>query len=254
MSEASPDKRADALTGRSRKHDPIMRLTARHMYASHSSTAPVSILADADATRLMALRRGLAEHQPAPRITLSTLLIKLVASALTAHPELNATFQDDVLTLHDEIDIGIATTRPDGNLIVPVLRGVGRKSVTEIATTAAELIAKVRAGRQRLIDVQGGGFTVSNIGMLPAVRYTTPLPNLPQVAILGVGAVSQVVALRNGVPEQRDRLGLSLTFDHRAMNGFAAGQFVQTLASMIADPSAPLGLADRDQRPATGTA
>ena len=129
MSEASPDTHADARASRSKKHDPIMRLTARHMHASHANAAPVSIIADADVTGLVALRRELAKDASAPKITFSTLLIKLVASALVAHPQLNASFGDDVLTIHDQIDIGIATTRPDGNLIVPVLRDVGSKSL-----------------------------------------------------------------------------------------------------------------------------
>ncbi len=213
------------------------------MHASHVTAAPVSIIAEADATALVGLRRSLVSGERTPRITLSTLLVKLVASALAAHPALNATFADDTLTIYDQIDIGIATTRSDGNLIVPVLRDVGAKSLAVIATEATELVARVRAGKQRLADVQGGGFTISNIGMLPAVRYTTPLPNLPQVAILGIGAVSPAVVLRDGVAEQRERLGLSLTFDHRAVNGFAAGEFVQTIADMIADPAGPLRLA-----------
>ncbi len=224
------------------RHNPIMRLTARNMLGSHTTTAPVTVTGEADAAVLVRLRETLAARPAGPKITYSHLLIRLLAAALARHPELNAAYVEDSVKIYDEINIGMATTLPDGNLVVPVIRNADALTVDEIATRAVELAERVRAGRIRLEDVQCGTFTLSNGGMLPAIRWTTPLLNPPQVAILATGAIVKRAAVHNTDVEPQTLLGLSLTFDHRALNGFAASRFVQTMADMIADPQEWLGL------------
>jgi pyruvate/2-oxoglutarate dehydrogenase complex dihydrolipoamide acyltransferase (E2) component len=219
-----------------------MRLTARNMLASHTGTAPVTVLGEADATSLVRIRETLAARPAGPKLTYSHLLIRLIATALVRHPEMNAANVEDGVKIYDEINIGMATTLPDGNLVVPVIRNANLLTLDEIAAKAIELAERVRAEKIRLEDVQCGTFTFSNGGMFPSTRWITPLLNPPQVAILATGAIQEKVLLRQGVVESRMTLGLSLTFEHRALNGFAASHFMQILADMIAEPQQWLGL------------
>ena len=134
----------------------------------------------------------------------------------------------------------MATALADGNLVVPVIRGVDKLSVDEIAIRADELFARARAGKIRPDDMRGGTFTLSNVGMFSSVRWTTPLLNLPQTGILGIGALQQRAIVRDGKVENQKLLGLSLTADHRAVNGYLACKFVQTVSDIVADPDAVL--------------
>lgn len=239
---AGPEMHRGVRVRQSVRHDAIMRLTARHMLSSHSTAAPVTMFGEADAGNLVRTQKELAARPAGPKVTYSHLLLRLLASSLIRHPKMNAAFTDDTVNIYDEINIGMAVTLPDGNLIVPVIRNADVLTVDEIAIRATELMQRVRAGKHRLEDLQGGTFTLSNVGMFPAVRFSTPLLNLPQVAILGTGAIFERTVLSHGIGELQAVLDLSLTFDHRALNGFEASQFVQTLADVIADPRGPLGL------------
>lgn len=206
------------------------------MSRSHSLSAPATILAEADATNLTRVRCQFAKEKAHIKVTYSHMLTSLLAKALAQHPKLNAAYVDDSLIEFDEINIGVATSIIDGNLIVPVVKNVLNMSLEEIATKTNELIAKARSGKIRREDLQGGTFTLSNVGMLPSIRWTTPILNLPQVAILGVGAIQEKVIIRDGEISTKIVLGLSLTFDHRAINGFAAANFIQTLSNIISEP------------------
>ncbi|TAK55678.1 MAG: hypothetical protein EPO25_03150 [Gammaproteobacteria bacterium] len=223
--------------------DPVMRLTARHMLASHSGTAPVTVHAEAEANGLVEARRRLLAVPGAPRVSYSQLLVKILAEALLRHPRLNAAFGEDGVTVFDEINIGVAMAMPDGNLVVPVVHQADRLGLLEIVARLDELQARGRAGKLRTADVRNGTFTLSNAGMVAGVRWTTPLLNLPQCAILATGTLAERAVVREGAVVPRWILDLSVTFDHRAINGFAVAEFAGTLAGLIAAPDGTLGLA-----------
>lgn len=222
---------------RSVRQPPIMRLTAQRMLANHLAAAPATSFAEGSATGLVQAHAQLAQRANAPKVTISHVLVRLLGQALLRHPELNATLVDDTLKIYDEINIGVAAAVADGNLVVPVIRGVDKLSVDEIAVKTSELVACARNGKLKPADMRGGTFTVSNIGMFPAVLGATPILNLPQTGILAVGAIQSRVVIQNGKVEEQPYLGLSLTFDHRAVNGYVACQFLQTMANFIADPA-----------------
>lgn len=222
--------------------DTVMRLTARHMLASHSQTAPVTVFSQADASELVRLRALAAATNAGAKPSYSHLLVKLVAAALALHPRLNAALVEDTLQVFDAINIGLAMALPDGNLVVPVIHGADQLSLQQIALRAADLQARARTGKLGLADMQRGTFTLSNAGMLPSVRWTTPLLNPPQCAILATGAIAERAVVREGAVCVRWMLDLSLTFDHRALNGLVASAFVDTLVGLIAQPAAALGL------------
>ena len=225
--------------------DPVMRLTAQHMLASHAGTAPVTVLAEADATALIAARRRLAAATGAPRITYSHLLVKLLAQALRIHPRLNSAFADDSVKVFDDVNIGVAMTLPNGNLVVPVVHGADHLTLAEIAARLDDLHERGPAGRLTTGDVRGGTFTLSNAGMVAGVRWTTPLLNPPQCAILATGAIAERAVVHEGAVVARPTLDLSVTFDHRALNGFAVAEFIGTIIDLIAGPEPFLGLSGK---------
>ncbi|HJP21023.1 MAG: 2-oxo acid dehydrogenase subunit E2 [Alphaproteobacteria bacterium] len=217
---------------------PMQRMAAQHLSQSHLETAPVTLLGEAEVDGLVALRQTLnAERSEGdPRISYTHLIMKILALALGRHPRLNSALVERELHVYSDINIGMALSLPDGNLIVPVIRHVDRKSLYEVAIEAAELAARGAAGKLALDDVRGGTFTLTNAGMVPSARWTTPIIALPQAAILGVGAVREAALVRDGEVVTGNVLPLSLTFDHRLVNGVPASEFLDDLGGLLADP------------------
>jgi pyruvate/2-oxoglutarate dehydrogenase complex dihydrolipoamide acyltransferase (E2) component len=216
------------------------------MLQSHLGSARVAVLAEADATELVALRQELKATLSGSedlRLSFTSLFVKIAADALAKHPEMNATLVGDELQLLGEINVNVALALPDGNLIVPVVRGADKLNVIEIARQIADLVDRADRKKLKPADMRGGTFTLTNGGMLPAIRWTTPIVNAPQCAILGPGAVTPTAVVRDGEIVVRSMVALSLTFDHQAVNGYPASSFLQTIADMIADPgSLDIGL------------
>lgn len=218
--------------------DAVQRLTIERMMQSHLGTARVSILGDADASHLARYftTRAAALSGAGVKLTYTHLLIKVLALALRRHPNVNVSLQDNELQLHQHVNVGVAFAGPDGQLVVPVVHDADQLTIAAIAARIAELQGRVQVRKLALADVRGGTFTLTNLGMFPAISYTTPLINLPQCAILGVGRVRDEWQVRDGELEPRKVLGLSLTHDHRILNGYPAGAFFQTIADIIASP------------------
>jgi pyruvate dehydrogenase E2 component (dihydrolipoamide acetyltransferase) len=194
---------------------------------------PVTLTTDADATTLVRLRD---EADPAPAYT--DLLVKIVATALGDHPALNASLTDDGIVEHADIHIGIAVDVP-GGLVVPVVRDVGTRSVNAIASETRRLIDAAQNGRLSSEDQRGATFTISNLGMYEIDAFT-PVVNLPQCAILGVGRIvaRPVVTDEDGERiEVRRMLALSLTFDHRLIDGAPAARFLQRVKHLVERPT-----------------
>lgn len=212
---------------------PIRRAIAVRMSDSARTTAPVTLTALVDATNLVALRARLkADGDPAPSYT--DLLVKLVAHALGKHPLLTARWADDFLRPADRIHVGIAVDT-DAGLLVPVVRDVPALSLRQLAERSRDLIERARAGRLSARELEGGCFTVTNLGAY-GIDAFTPIINLPESAILGVGRISRRPAVVGDAIVPREQVTLSLTFDHRVVDGGPAARFLQTLTGMIEEP------------------
>jgi pyruvate dehydrogenase E2 component (dihydrolipoamide acetyltransferase) len=216
----------------------MQRQAAAHLARSLRESVPVTIHGEADAEALVALRARL-NSDPAragrPRITFTHLIVKAVAQALRAHEGLNATLAGNEVRYYADINIGVALALRDGNLVVPVVRNVDCKPLADIAAELQTLEERAATGRLALEDVQGATFTVSNGGMVPSARWTTPIIPLGQAAILGVGALHAAAVVRDGDIVARQVLPTSLTFDHRFVNGVPAARFLDDLHKLIAE-------------------
>jgi Pyruvate/2-oxoglutarate dehydrogenase complex, dihydrolipoamide acyltransferase (E2) component, and related enzymes len=191
------------------------------------------LLREVDATRLMqwkeAVQKGSTE-----KITYTDLLVKITAAALRKYPRINSKYQDEKILLMPEINIGVASAVEDG-LVVPVIHKADGLSVSQIATTRAALLEKARAGKLRPEDISGGTFTISNLGMYGVDAFLAVL-NSPQSAIMAVGRIVERVVPVNGQIVIRPMISLSLSFDHRSVDGARGAQFLDSLAKLIEEP------------------
>lgn len=214
----------------------LRRTIAERMVHSLRNTAPVTLTCRADATQLVALRNQFkAAGGDAIVPSFTDIIAKLTAVALQRHPLLAARWEGDCIVLPDALHIGIAVDTEHG-LLVPVLRNVADHSLPALARISRELIAATRARKVRAEDLQGGVFTITNLGSF-GIEAFTPIINFPETAILGLGAIRrEPVALDDGTLTSREQLTLSLTFDHRVVDGGPAARFLQTLRNNIENP------------------
>ncbi|HEX3291621.1 MAG TPA: dihydrolipoamide acetyltransferase family protein [Gaiella sp.] len=204
-------------------------------------TAPVFQLGvSADMSEALALREELVERLAEGDVkpTVNDVLVKLTAVALTRHTPVNATFSGEEIQRHPSANVGIAVAAPQG-LVVPVIRGAERLTVQEIARVRGDLVSRSRDNKLTLPDLEGGTFTISNLGMFGVESFTAVL-NPPQVAILAVGAVKDEVVVRDGELEVAPIVRLMLTCDHRAIDGADGAQFLQTLVALVEQPTLAL--------------
>jgi pyruvate dehydrogenase E2 component (dihydrolipoamide acetyltransferase) len=187
----------------------------------------LSITAIAD--RVMALRRSHVARSI--NVSLNDILIRAVSLALTRHRALNARFEDNELSEYEHADIAIAVAADNG-LITPVLRRADQKSIEDIARESADLTARARNGTLTRDDLDGGTFTISNLGMFGIEQFDAII-NPPQVAILAVGSAHSAVVAHNGTPTVAQLLTLTLSADHRVIDGAVAAQFLGTLRTLI---------------------
>jgi pyruvate dehydrogenase E2 component (dihydrolipoamide acetyltransferase) len=218
----------------------VRHITSQRMSASSTTTAPVTLTTEVDATELVALRKRLkadadATGQPTP--SYNDLLAKLVAEALKEHPTLNSRFDGDDIVQSEAVHVGIAVDTPRG-LLVPVMRDVQSKSLRQIARDSAGAIERARTGALGSGEMSGGTFTITNLGMFEIDAFT-PIINLPECAILGVGRIVPkpvVVDVEAETVAIRHMLVLSLTFDHRLVDGGPAARFMQALKRAVEHP------------------
>ena len=215
----------------------VRQLIAGRMAESAQTTAPVTLTTEADATALVALRTQLkvtlgARGLPVP--TYNDLLIKLTAVALAEHKLLRAVWQGEELVIAQGIHIGLAVDT-EGGLLVPVVRDVQDKSIRQITSATQALIDQAQRRQLSPDALQGGSFTITNLGMYNIDAFT-PLINLPQCAILGVGRIVEKPAVYQGQIVPRHQVVLSLTFDHRVVDGAPAARFLDTVRSYVAEP------------------
>ena len=208
----------------------IRRTIARRLTESHTETAPVTLSTEADATDFVALRAEL----DVPHLTYNDLFLKLTAAALAEHPDLNASWRDGSVHLHDEIHVGIAVDTNAG-LLVPVVTNVDVRDLSDLARETSDLVQKARQGDLKAENLQGGTFTITNLGAY-GIDVFTPIVNLPECAILGVGRIAARPAVYEGRIVPRDLVALSLTFDHRVVDGGPAARFLDTIRRHVERP------------------
>lgn len=215
----------------------IRRVIAERMANSAHTTAPVTLTTEVDASELVRLRQQLKDSTQQIVPSYNDLLSKLVAHALQEHLMLNARFDGDTIVQQSDVHIGLAVDTERG-LLVPVLRAVQTKSIRQIAEETQQLIKQAQAGKLSIEDLQGSTFTITNLGMYDIDAFT-PIINLPECAILGVG---RMVPKQIVVDSESERLAirhmmfLSLTFDHRLVDGAPAARFLQRVKQFIEQP------------------
>ncbi len=199
-----------------------------------------AIAMSADMTRAIELRERLVELTPegSPRPTYSDVLTKICAVALLRHPGMNAHYEGDQVRLFSTANVGLAVAIPNG-LVVPVIRHCEAQSIPEIAVARADIVARTRENRLTPDDLEGGTFTISNLGMFGVERFFAVL-NPPQVGILATGAIQEQAVVAGGNVVVRKRMEMTLSCDHRAVDGATASEFLRTVKQLLEEPGLAL--------------
>jgi pyruvate dehydrogenase E2 component (dihydrolipoamide acetyltransferase) len=225
------------LDGRVVKPSSMRAIIARKMMASTTETAQAYMLVTVDAGHLIEARGRLMpsiEKQTGVRPTLTDVLAKIVAVAIERHPVMNTRWTDDGIVWLDAIHMGIATALDDG-LVVPVIRNIGSKKLSDIAVERSSLVERARSGKLPPEDMKGGTFSISSLGMFGVEEFSAIL-NQPESGILAVGAIIDTPVARDGAVVVRPMMKLTLTYDHRIIDGAKAAAFVATLKEVVEEP------------------
>lgn len=210
---------------------------AERMFQSWNTIPRVTEVMQVDMSPTVAFREAMLgqwEQQYGLRISLNDMITKAVAMALRRHPRLNATLENQEVRLHDSINMGVAVNLDEG-LIVPVIVHADQKDLGQIAHASRDLAEKARAGRLQLDEISDGTFTITNLGTT-GIELFTPIINPPQVAILGVGMVQRRPVVVGDALAIRPSVYLSLVFDHRAVDGVPAANFLQEVKRLLEKP------------------
>jgi pyruvate dehydrogenase E2 component (dihydrolipoamide acetyltransferase) len=211
----------------------IRRTIARRLTEAWEAPA-FQISMSADMTRALALRERLRDE----KVTVTDVLTKLAAIALLRHREVNAHFAGDEVRIFPTANVGLAVATERG-LLVPVIRECERKSLIQLAVERGQLVQRAREGKLSADDLEGGTFTISNLGMYGVEQFIAVL-NPPQAAILAVGAIEERPVAENGELVVRPMMSLTLTCDHRAVDGAKAAEFLRELKMLLEEPGLAL--------------
>ena len=216
----------------------VRKITAERMAKSLRSTAQLTLVDEVDMTEAVLLREAFkgSAAKRGVKLTFLPLLIKAVIPALKEFPYVNSTL-DEVsgeIVLKKRYNLGIATDTPNG-LLVPVVKDADRKDIFELSAEIEAIAGKARTGELGLEEVQGSTFTITNLGSIGGL-FATPIVNYPEVAILGLHRISKRPVVRDGRVEVRDMMYLSLSFDHRVMDGAYGAKFMNRVIEIIQDP------------------
>ena len=213
----------------------IRKVTARRL--TEAALVPVFQLTTVlDASRLNELRADINGRlaEQGIKVSVTDLIVRAVAVALRAHPEVNASFGGDAILRHAHVNVGVAVALEDG-LVVPVVKDADAKSVTAIGAEIKDLATRARAGRLKLDEMTGGTFSVSNLGMYGIDSFTAVI-NPPEAAILAVGSTVDEAVVVDGEVQMRPRTRLTLTVDHRVLDGAGAAAFLRELTDVLTEP------------------
>ncbi|HEX9840297.1 MAG TPA: 2-oxo acid dehydrogenase subunit E2 [Anaerolineales bacterium] len=215
----------------------VWRIMAERMTASWTSVPHFYLIREVDASSLIEWRTRVSstvEKRSGTRPTYTDLLLKLIGFALREHPRVNAAWANGSIQFNQEINVGIAVAVEDG-LIVPVIRNADRASISEIASQRKDLVARAQNRKLRPADISDGTFTVSNLGMYNVDAFSA-IVNPPQAAILAVGRIAERIVPSNGQVVIRSMMVMTLSCDHRVVDGARGAQFLEDLANLISDP------------------
>jgi pyruvate dehydrogenase E2 component (dihydrolipoamide acetyltransferase) len=215
----------------------MQQVAAERLTRSKQEAPHIYLTRAVDVTELLALRATLNETLAAaggPKVSVNDLVVKAVATALRAHPEINVSYAGDAVRRHRRVHIGIAVAVASG-LLVPVVRDADRMSVSEIATITRDLSQRARDRKLRPEEMTGSTFTVSNLGMYGIEQFTAVI-NPPEAAILAVGAAAEEIRPHDGAPVVRSIMRVTLSCDHRVVDGATGAAYLQTLGSLLEAP------------------
>ena len=230
MAPAGPPRLVDETLEPSQMRKAI----ARRLVTSIGPVPHFFLTIEVDMGRVLELRKAMNARLSAGKIGVNDVLVKVTAEALARHPEINASWEGDTIRRHGSVDIGIAVAIEDG-LITPVLRGADRKGLLEISTEAAELIDRAREKRLLPEEYQGATFSVSNLGMFDIDQFTAII-NPPEAAILAVGSTAEKAVVVDGEITVRQRMRVTMSCDHRVIDGASGARFLQTFKAMLENP------------------
>jgi len=225
----------------------VRRITARRLVESMQQAPHFYLTSVVAAEELVAARarinEGLAalatsRGEAATKVSVNDIVVKAVAVALRAHPEVNVSFGGDKLIRHHRVHVGIAVALPDG-LIVPVIRDADTKTVTQISAETRDLATRARSGKLKVDEFSGSTFSVSNLGMFGVDQFTAVI-NPPEAAILAVGATKQEAVVRDGQIVVGYTMAITLSVDHRALDGATGAKFLADLTALLENPLATL--------------
>ncbi|MDZ7697795.1 MAG: 2-oxo acid dehydrogenase subunit E2 [Deltaproteobacteria bacterium] len=214
----------------------VRRVIFERMHTSLQQMAQLTITMEVDAAELIRFRRVLGEGPEDERIRISynAVLLKILARVLEEHPNVNASVMDDEIYLWESVNLGVAVDVEEG-LMVPVIRDANKKNVMTIQKELDDLAARARSKKLMPDDLQGGTFTLTNLGFLDVEGFT-PIINPPESAILGVGTIVDKPVVEQGDIRPGKRMMLSLSFDHRIIDGADAGRFLKRMKTYIEKP------------------
>jgi len=215
----------------------IWRIMAERMTTSWTTAPHFYLVREVNVSRLVSWLDK-ARKQTGAHITYTDLLVKLVAAAMTQHPRVNVSWRDGTIVQNGEINIGLAVAIDDG-LVVAVIHRADTLRLAELASRREDVVSRAQAGKLRPPDIQGGTLTISNLGMYGVDAFNA-IVNPPQAAILAVGRIADRVVALNGQPAVQPTMVLTLSCDHRALDGARGAQFLGALADLIEEPLALL--------------
>jgi pyruvate dehydrogenase E2 component (dihydrolipoamide acetyltransferase) len=217
----------------------VWQRMAAHVAKAWQTVPHFFLVREVQAARLQEWREAARAKPDCEGLTVTDLLVRICAAALRDHPRVNAMWQDGAVVVQEEVNVGLAVAT-DEALVVPVIHGADELGLADIVARRKELVEAARAGRLTPDDVQGGTFTISNLGMFDVDGFLA-IVNSPQAAILAVGRIADRVVAAEGEPAVRPAMTLSLSFDHRVVDGARGAQFLETVTALVEEPT---GLVD----------
>jgi pyruvate dehydrogenase E2 component (dihydrolipoamide acetyltransferase) len=225
---------AGASTYREVPASEIRRTIARRLVTSLGPVPHFFLTSEIEMDRAAEMRRGINALDPDLKISVNDIIIKVTAAALMQHPEVNASFQDKVIRYYENADIGVAVAIEDG-LITPVIRSADLKSLSQIASEVRELAERARSRKLTPEEYTGATFSVSNLGMFGIDEFTAII-NPPEAGILAIGAMTPRPVVRDGAVVVRQMMRVTMSCDHRIIDGATGAKFLQTFKKILENP------------------
>lgn len=231
---AQPTPIVEVVSSREEPISSVRREIATRLSKSYREAVHITLEFSADVTEIVKIRERLKEKAEANKLpvpTFNDIFVRIVSLVLKEHPNLNAHFDGEKLTIFNTVNMGVAVAVKEG-LLVPVVKEAEKKNVFEIAKITSDLVGRTREGKILPDELSGGTFTITNLGMF-GIDFFTPIINPPQVAILGIGRIKEVLRPDNTVANE---VVLSLSVDHRVVDGAPAARFLRDLGEALKDP------------------